>query len=76
VRRINITCNRVVTDNGAEQLSVFDTDDTAKNKTIQQTLLKIKAKYGKNSILKGMNFQESATTRERNRQIGGHKSGE
>jgi DNA polymerase V len=76
VRRINITCNRVITDNGAEQLSVLDTDDTAKNKTIQQTLLKIKAKYGKNSILKGMNFQESATTRERNRQIGGHKSGE
>jgi DNA polymerase V len=76
VRRINITCNRVVTDNGAEQLSVFDDDDTIKNKIIQETLLKIKSKYGKNAILKGMNFQESATTRERNQQIGGHKAGE
>ncbi|MBO5211241.1 MAG: DNA repair protein [Clostridia bacterium] len=76
VRRINITCNRVVTDNGAEQLSVFDNADTVKNKVIQETMLKIKSKYGKNAILKGMNFQEAATTRERNQQIGGHKAGE
>ena len=39
-------------------------------------MLKIKAKHGKNAILKGINFEEAATTRERNRQIGGHKSGE
>ena len=38
-----------------------------------ETMLKIKSKYGKNSILKGMNYQEAATTRERNCQIGGHK---
>ena len=36
--------------------------------------LNIKEKYGKNSILKGMNFEESGTTIERNGQIGGHKS--
>ena len=74
VRRINITCNRVVADNGAEQLSVFDEIDTDKNRTIQETILRIKAKYGKNSILKGMNYQDFATTRERNEQIGGHKA--
>jgi len=73
VRRINITCNRVTADNGAEQLTLFDEIDTDKNRIIQETLLKIKSKHGKNSILKGMNFQEAATTRERNRQIGGHK---
>ena len=75
VRRINLTANRVVEDNGAEQLSVFDEEDSIKNKIIQETMLKIKSRYGKNAILKGMNFQEAATTRERNRQIGGHKAG-
>ena len=33
----------------------------------------IKNKYGKNAILKGLNFEEGATGRERNRQVGGHK---
>jgi DNA polymerase V len=37
-------------------------------------LLNIKEKYGKNAILKGMNFQEGATTIERNGQVGGHKA--
>ena len=36
--------------------------------------LKIKQKYGKNAILKGMNLEEGATTRERNEIIGGHKA--
>ena len=42
---------------------------------LQQAMLDIKEKYGKNSILKGMNLEEGATTMERNRQIGGHRSG-
>ncbi|MGN0493271.1 MAG: DNA repair protein, partial [Acutalibacteraceae bacterium] len=74
VRRISITCNRVVADNGAEQLTLFDEIDTDRNLILQETMLKIKARYGKNSILKGMNFQDAATTRERNEQIGGHKA--
>ena len=37
-------------------------------------MLKIKNKYGKNAILKGVNFEEGATGRERNRQVGGHKA--
>lgn len=41
---------------------------------MQQSLLRIKKKFGKNSILKGLNFEEGATARERNRQIGGHKA--
>lgn len=76
VRRININFNRVSSDNGAEQLSLLDEVDTTKDKAIQETVLQIKSRYGKNAILKGMNFEEAATTRERNRQIGGHKSGE
>lgn len=74
VRRINITFNRVTEDNKAEQLTLFDELDTDKNRILQETMLKIKSRYGKNSILKGMNYQDAATTRERNCQIGGHKA--
>lgn len=45
-----------------------------KEKSMQKTVLNIKKKYGKNSILKGMNFKEGATAKERNKQIGGHKA--
>jgi len=81
VRRINITCNQVldVDTNASHQLSFFDQSDdqgAEKNLKVQKAVLEIKKKYGKNSILKGMNYEASATTRERNRQIGGHKSGE
>lgn len=41
---------------------------------LQKTLLVIKGRYGKNAILKGMNFQEGATARERNGQVGGHRA--
>ena len=37
-------------------------------------MLTIRKKYGKNAILKGMNYEEGATTRDRNAQIGGHKA--
>lgn len=74
VRRINLTCNRVTSCEEAEQLSLLETDDTTKNRTLQETVLRIKAKFGKNAVLKGMNFNEAATTRERNNQIGGHKA--
>ena len=45
-----------------------------KEKRMQQAVLSIKKKYGKNAILKGMNLQEGATAMERNNQIGGHKA--
>ena len=38
------------------------------------TIIGIKKRFGKNAILKGMNFQEGATARERNEQVGGHKA--
>ena len=37
-------------------------------------MLKIRQKYGKNAILKGLNFEDGATGRERNKQIGGHRA--
>lgn len=45
-----------------------------KEKNLQHVMLNIKKKYGKNAILKGTNLQEGATTKERNKQIGGHKA--
>ena len=73
-------------DDGAEQLDLF-TDYEAKEKQeqadkaaharerkIQEAMLGIKKRYGKNAILKGMNLEEGATARERNRTIGGHQA--
>ncbi|MGN0335531.1 MAG: DNA methylase [Lachnospiraceae bacterium] len=45
-----------------------------KERRMQQTVLNIKKKYGKNAILKGMNLQEGATAFDRNNRIGGHKA--
>ncbi len=45
-----------------------------KERKLQQAMLDIKKKYGKNAILKGTNLVEGATAMERNRQIGGHKA--
>ncbi|MCR5786015.1 MAG: DNA methylase [Eubacterium sp.] len=45
-----------------------------KEKRLQKAVLEIKDRYGKNAILKGTNFEEGATTIERNNQIGGHKA--
>lgn len=48
--------------------------DLSKELEVQKAMLKIKKKYGKNSVLKGMNLEEGATTKDRNEQIGGHKA--
>jgi len=45
-----------------------------KERKMQEAVLSIKKKYGKNAILKGLNFEEGATAKERNQQIGGHKA--
>lgn len=88
VRRVNITAGRVVSENSgavqapAEQLDLF-TDYAAKReedfrlereKRLQHTLVSLKKKFGKNAVLKGMNLQDGATARDRNRQIGGHRA--
>lgn len=45
-----------------------------REKKMQQAMLTIKKKFGKNAILKGMNLEEGATAKDRNAQIGGHKA--
>lgn len=88
VRRMYIVANHIITENDAEkereyiQLNLFsdtgkqeaEENELKKEKDMQKAILKIKSKYGKNSIIKGMNLKEGATALERNRQIGGHKA--
>ena len=69
-----------------EQMSLFDEGeetekqqekiqaDLEKERKMQETLLSIKKKYGKNAILKGISLEDGATARDRNQQIGGHKA--
>lgn len=49
-------------------------EELRRERKMQETMLEIKRKFGKNAILKGMNLEEGATAKERNAQIGGHKA--
>ena len=78
IRRLTIAVNHVKAEKDAaselRQLGLFDeTKDDTKEKQINEAVLKIKKRYGKNAILTGTNFEEGATGRERNAQIGGHR---
>lgn len=77
---------RPAEESGYEQLNLFadceaeerkradEEKELEKERRIQQAVLDIKKKYGKNAILKGMNLEEGATAKERNNQIGGHRA--
>lgn len=76
IHRFYLSFNHVV-DEAYQQYDLFtDPAELEREHKLQKAMLDIKDKFGKNAILKGMNLQEGATTMERNRQIGGHKSGE
>ena len=88
VRRVTLNTARVIPRSSIpkqeqpQQFSFFDDPDTFKREEEdtqlerehrrQKAMLTIRKKYGKNAILKGVNFMDGATTRERNQQIGGH----
>lgn len=75
VHRVNLSFNNVV-DESYQQYDLFTSPaELEREHKLQEAMLDIKNKYGKNAILKGMNLLDGATTMERNRQIGGHKSG-
>lgn len=75
IRRITISANRVTQDEGFFQVDLFtDTKKLEKEKQLQEAMLGIKKKFGKNAILRGTNYLDGATMRERNEQIGGHKA--
>lgn len=75
IRRITLTYTGVMAED-YQQFDLFsDPEETEKDVKAQRAAISIKQRYGRNAILKGMNLEESATTIERNGQIGGHKSG-
>lgn len=60
-------------DESSEGYDLFtDIDSAKKEKRLEQTVINIKQKFGKNAMLRGMDLQEGATARERNKLIGGH----
>lgn len=81
IRRIYVSVNKVIPADKVvgHQLSLFDNAEEngpkmLKEKDLQESLLAIREKFGKNSILRGYSFEEGATAKERNAQIGGHKA--
>ena len=82
IRRIQLNATQVRSDDDIpvtyKQLSLFDEEkievDLSKEKKLQSVTLDIKKKYGKNALLKGADLQEGATTRDRNKMIGGHNA--
>ena len=87
VRRVNILACHVLRETDVVpsgigmQMDLFSEENPEekeenrqREKRRQQAVIEIKKKYGKNAILKGMNLEEGATARDRNRQIGGHKA--
>lgn len=74
IRQIAISFGNVVNEY-YEQLDLFaDYEQIEKEKRVQEALVTIKNKYGKNAILKGMNFCDKATQRKRNGLVGGHNA--
>ena len=90
VRRITVAVNHVVPESvlhvKARQLELFaDTEAEARQEEavataldrehrLQQAQVALKERFGRNTILKGLSFEDGATAKERNRQIGGHKA--
>mgnify|MGYP002622437788 FL=1 len=90
IRRLNVTANKVVplssVHTEAQQLNIFDDPEAVerqqqqyrsnaeREQRLQCAELAVKQRYGKNSIFRGTDFEQGATTRERNGQVGGHRS--
>lgn len=75
VRRINLSANKV-TPEIYRQYNLFSSpEELERERAIQKAMIEIKNRYGKNSVLKGMNLIDYGTTKIRNEQIGGHKRG-
>ncbi|MDY6325198.1 MAG: DNA methylase [Catonella sp.] len=76
IRRITVDASDIIDENKVNyQFSIFD--DVKKDeqeRKMQEALLSIRKKYGKNSVLRGMDMLDAATRKERNGQIGGHKA--
>lgn len=75
IRRVTLGCNDVQPESTLQYTLFDDPERLQKTRRLQKTLNTLHHRYGKNSVLRGMNYQTGATTIERNGQIGGHRSG-
>ena len=80
IRRFNLCCNNVEKPKEPLQPSLFDdsenSEELQREHKLQETVITIKRRFGKNTILKALDLTAEATAKDRNKQIGGHKSGE
>lgn len=75
IRKFTISCS-IVPEDGCRQYHLFFDDDLIdRDKNLQRAALEIKQRFGQNALIRGMDLLEEGTARERNTQIGGHKSG-
>lgn len=90
IRGLNVVANHVIFESDIKDGNYYETDlfggnkeqqevergmkKLSKERERQKAILSVHKKYGKNALLKGMNYEDGATTRERNGQIGGHKA--
>lgn len=70
IEQLNLFTDYNIADKEKEK----EEEELARERKVQETILNIKKKHGKNSVLKGLNLEEGATTLNRNKQIGGHKA--
>ena len=76
IRKISIGCNNVIEEVYTTYDLFYGKEKVFKENSVAKSVIEIKKKHGKNSILKGLNYIDKATAIERNKMIGGHKSGE
>lgn len=74
IRSISLSFGNIVDDIHETYTLFSDIEALEKEKQLQETLVEIKSKYGKNAVLKGMNVQEKATAKKRNTLVGGHNA--
>lgn len=74
IRKINVGLNNIVDeDSVCFQLDLFsDVEQTAKERNVQEAVLNIKNKFGKNAVLRGISLEKKSTAKIRNKLVGGH----
>lgn len=74
IRRINIGLNNLQDDSYTTITFFTDVEAEEKERRLQETIVGLRNKYGKNTVLKGISYLEKATERERNKMVGGHNA--
>ena len=75
VRRIGLSLNDPKAETGAVQTDMFtDPEEQDRERRIQEAMIGVRGRFGRNALVRGMSLLEGATAMERNEQIGGHRA--